>query len=393
MNILALEPYYGGSHKAFIDGLSKVSKHTWAVLTLPAHKWKWRMRHSAITFARQAAEFLKKGRTWDIVFCSDMLNLAEFTALAPVEIAGLPKVVYFHENQLTYPVRVENERDYQFAMTNLTSALVADAVWFNSQFHKDCFLDALANFLKSMPDHQPVDEIERIRAISSVYPPGIAEFPGRPAREPGPLHILWAARWEHDKNPEDFFEALGILKANDVQFKVSVIGQSFRDRPEVFGQAHGYFHDHIDHWGYQQSREDYGHALSQADVIVSTSNHEFFGIGVVEAIAAGAYPLLPNRLSYPEIFGLGRIEGAEQFFYDGTVWNLADKLSQLAARIKKGALWPATITPATLTNRFKWQNLARRYDRLSNKSAIPLTKPNFLDEQRKGPPASYCRAS
>ena len=118
MNILSLESYYGGSHKAFIDGLSKVSKHKWTILTLPAHKWKWRMRHSAITFAQQAAEALKKEQNWDIVFCSDMLNLAEFTALIPVEIASLPKVIYFHENQLTYPVRVQDERDYQFAMTN-----------------------------------------------------------------------------------------------------------------------------------------------------------------------------------------------------------------------------------------------------------------------------------
>ena len=113
MNILALEPYYGGSHRAFIDGLSKVSKHNWTLLTLPAHKWKWRMRHSAITFASQVSDLTEKSQSWDLLFCSDMLNLAEFTALAPAKIARLPKVIYFHENQLTYPVRIEDERDYQ----------------------------------------------------------------------------------------------------------------------------------------------------------------------------------------------------------------------------------------------------------------------------------------
>ena len=51
MRILALEPYYGGSHQAFLDGWSKRSCHTWTVLTLPAAKWKWRTRHAAITFA------------------------------------------------------------------------------------------------------------------------------------------------------------------------------------------------------------------------------------------------------------------------------------------------------------------------------------------------------
>jgi len=362
MNILALEPYYGGSHRAFIDGLSKASGHTWTLLTLPAHKWKWRMRHSAITFASQAAELTGKRQCFDVLFCSDMLNLAEFVALAPAGIAELPKIIYFHENQLTYPVRVEDERDYQFAMTNLTGALAADAVWFNSQFHLDSFLDALAKFLKSMPDHQPLEAIEKIRAKSSVYPPGIAEFPAGKAREPGPLRILWAARWEHDKNPEDFFEALEILKAKNVPFRLSVIGQSFRDRPAVFNQAHSDFHDHIDFWGYQQSRDDYERALCEADVVVSTANHEFFGISVVEAIAAGAYPLVPNRLSYPEILGLGRIEGAGQFFYDGTARDLAGKLSGLAERIKKDTLWPVAITPTILTDHLKWHNLAHRYD-------------------------------
>jgi glycosyltransferase involved in cell wall biosynthesis len=363
MNILALEPYYGGSHRAFIDGLSMASEHAWTLLTLPAHKWKWRMRHSAITFAARAAELTEKQQRWDLLFCSDMLNLAEFVALAPAGIAGLPKVIYFHENQLTYPVRVEDERDYQFAMTNLTSALTADAVWFNSQFHLNSFIDALAKFLKSMPDYQPLEAVEKIRAKSSVYPPGITDFPARKERVPGPMRILWAARWEHDKNPEDFFKALEILRTENVPFRISVIGQSFRDRPAVFDQAHNDFRDYIDYWGYQQSREDYEHSLCDADIVVSTANHEFFGISVVEAVAAGAYPLVPNRLSYPEILGLGRIEGAEQFFYDGTVRDLIDKLSRLAALIDTEAFWPTPISPATLTDYFRWQNLVNRYDK------------------------------
>lgn len=362
MNILALESYYGGSHKAFIDSLSKVGKHNWTILTLPANKWKWRMRHSAITFAQQAAEAFEKGQSWDIIFCSDMLNLAEFTALVPVEIASLPKVIYFHENQLTYPVRVEDERDFQFAMTNLTSALAADVVWFNSQFHMDSFLAALIRFLKSMPDNQPIQQVEKIRNKSSVYPPGIEDFPQRSPRKSGPIRILYAARWEHDKNPEDFFAALEILKKNNIRFEVSVIGQSFRDRPEIFDKAKIQFSDNIIRWGYQQSREEYVNSLLEADVIVSTANHEFFGLSVIEAVAAGVYPLVPNRLSYPEILGPGIVENTGRFFYDGTVRDLAHKLGILAARIQAGELWPASINPESLAARFKWRNLVHQYD-------------------------------
>ena len=38
------------------------------------------------------------------------------------------------------------------------------------------------------------------------------------------------------------------------------------------------------------------------DVVVSTADHEFFGIAVCEAVWAGAIPIVPNRLSYVELF-------------------------------------------------------------------------------------------
>jgi len=53
MDVLGLEPYYGGSHRAFLDGWSGASRHSWTVLSLPPRKWKWRMRHASITFAEQ----------------------------------------------------------------------------------------------------------------------------------------------------------------------------------------------------------------------------------------------------------------------------------------------------------------------------------------------------
>ncbi|MHC4221043.1 MAG: tRNA-queuosine alpha-mannosyltransferase domain-containing protein [Planctomycetota bacterium] len=369
MNILAIEPYYGGSHKAYIDGLSTASSHNWTVLTLPPYKWKWRMRHAAVTFANQIKELTAKGQCWDLIFCSDMLNLAEFKGLIPRQIRDLPCIAYFHENQLTYPVRRQSERDYQFAVTNMTTALAADKVWFNSAFHRDSFLDALLSFLKKMPDHQPFEAIEQIKQKSQVYPPGIEPIARRADRKPGPIRILWSARWEHDKNPEDFFQALKILKDSDIDFHLSVIGQQFRDVPEIFEWAHAYFKDHIEHWGYQKNRSDYLDVLRDTDVAVSTAQHEFFGIGIVEAIAAGAYPLLPQRLSYPEILGLGKTAGVEEFFYNGNSRHLADKLKDLAKQLEQnGSLWPkASVQAQGRVEKFKWKNLAPVLDKAFEK--------------------------
>ncbi len=342
MKILTLEPYYGGSHRAFLDGWQKHSGHDFSLLTLPPSKWKWRMRHAAISFAQQVNELVRHGDQWDILFCSDMLNLAEFGGLVDESIRLLPKVVYFHENQLTYPVQVEFERDYQYCMTNITTAMAADAVWFNSAFHRDEFLEAIEKFLKRMPDYQPTEVIEQICAKSSVHPPGInpakrglvcsvAKTGCTCTRFAAPVRILWAARWEHDKNPEDFFAAMKTLKVNELDFRLNIIGEQFRERPEVFDWAKAYFADHIDRWGYQSSRSEYEAALAESDIVVSTANHEFFGIGMLEAIAAGCYPILPNRLSYPSIIqSLVEDKNQQQtFLYDGTAKNLAAKLEAL----------------------------------------------------------------
>lgn len=363
MRVLAIEPYYAGSHKAFLDGWSAGSEHEWTVLELAAYKWKWRMRHSAITFAEQVRERAAGGEKWHLIFCSDMLNLAEFLGLAPRAIRDLPTIAYFHENQLTYPKRNEKERDYQFVMTNLTTAVAADSVWFNSSFHRDSFLKALRDFLQRMPDYQPMDAVGKIARKAPVYPPGIADLSPSTDRKPGPVRILWAARWEHDKRPEDFFEALKILKSKGIRFRISVIGQQFREVPEVFESGRKLFAEQIDHWGYQRSRGEYEKTLAEADLIVSTAEHEFFGISVVEAIAAGAYPVLPKRLAYPEVLGLSEDEDREEFFYDGGVKNLADRLALLAGRVEKADLQAGQQRAAQLIERFKWRNLAPILDK------------------------------
>ena len=366
MRILALEPYYGGSHKAFLDGWVRRSRHAWTVLELPAHKWKWRMRHAAVTFAERVDQALAAGASYDLLFCSDMLNLAEFLGLAPPAVRSLPSVAYFHENQLTYPVRCERERDYHFVLTNLTTALAATRVWFNSAYHRDAFLGALPKFLKRMPDHQPMHAIELIRAKSSIHSPGVDEFPPRGARQPGPLRILWAARWEHDKNPDLFFEALERLELDGVDFRISVLGERFRDAPPVFERARARFAARIDRWGYQESRGEYEAALREADVIVSTADHEFFGLSVVEAVAAGALPLLPRRLAYPEILRTpaeGFRGENDDFFYDGGAQALADRLAQLAERLERGELRSgASDRGARAVSRYAWSARAPAMD-------------------------------
>ncbi|MFG0284859.1 MAG: DUF3524 domain-containing protein, partial [Phycisphaerales bacterium JB039] len=339
MHLLALEPYHGGSHEAFLRGWREQSQHRFTLLTLPAHKWKWRMRHAAITFAEQGRELVEDGATFDAVFASDMLNLAEFRGLAPWSIASLPTICYFHENQLTYPVRVAEERDLHFALTNMASALAADAVWFNSRYHRDDFLSALEGLLGRMPGRAPRWAVERIAARARVQSPGVGQAVDGGRRAGGPLHVVWAARWEHDKNPDGFFAALRLLGEQGVDFRLSVLGERFAETPPCFDEARDDLADRIEAWGYQESSQAYLEALAKADVFVSTARHEFFGISAVEAAAGGVVPALPSRLAYPEIFADTEGRPIEQFFYGETAEDLALHLQCLSRLREDGAAW------------------------------------------------------
>ena len=363
MRVLALEPYYGGSHRAFLDGWFARSRHEWTVLSLPAHKWKWRMRHSPLTFADKIRGLWADGERWDLLFCSDMLPLAELLGLAPPELGFQPTVAYFHENQLTYPTRHDEPRDLHFAFSNLMTGLAATQVWFNSAYHRDSFLTALGEMLSRMPDHAGAEPAERIRRKCLVAGLGIRAFPPRDPRSPGPLRILWAARWEHDKDPETFFQALRQARARGAEFRISVIGEQFRTVPDVFAAAKHEFADRIDRWGYQETMQEYHAALREADVIASTARHEFFGLSVAEAISAGAYPLLPRRLAYPELLALDDLRERSEFFYDGTAKGLARRLVELSNRLQTDGLWGEDPRRAVdIVSRFHWGRLAPWFD-------------------------------
>ncbi|MBK9343133.1 MAG: DUF3524 domain-containing protein [Dehalococcoidia bacterium] len=49
-----VEPFYGGSHKAFLDGLTAHSSHEIHPLSLPDGEWRRRMRRGAQELAAAA---------------------------------------------------------------------------------------------------------------------------------------------------------------------------------------------------------------------------------------------------------------------------------------------------------------------------------------------------
>ena len=300
-HVLLLEPYYGGSHARFVDGLRRYTRHRTTLYTLPARFWKWRMHGAAVTFARRLQQERLRP---DVLFASDMLDLTTLLALARNTLAGLPVVLYMHENQLTYPPPPGTKRDLHYGWINYASMLAADRVLFNTRFHRDAFFDELPRLLKHFPDFNNLETIETLQARSQVLPLGIelaSHDPHRTTRDPGAPIVLWNQRWEYDKDPETFFRALYRLADEGLDFRVILAGENFRNVPEEFETARRRLGQRIIHYGYEPDPAAYSRLLWQADIVVSTAQHEFFGLATVEAIYCNCYPILPNRLSYPEL--------------------------------------------------------------------------------------------
>ncbi len=309
-NILALEPWHGGSHKNFLDGLTKHSGHDVRCVTMSARFWKWRMQGGAVSLARKSREILEDGFVPDLIFATDMVNLPAYLALVRDVMPRVPVVVYFHENQLTYPLPEGTARDFTYGYINYLTCLAADRVVFNSNFHREQFLEALPVLLRAFPDYTHLHSVQKIRDKSDVLHLGMRlakhdEFRAEAARarrdRGGPMTVLWNQRWEYDKNPEGFFRLMNRLDDADYKFNLILAGEHFEEQPYEFERAFERYAERILHYGYAEDFAEYSSLLHRADIVVSTSIHEFFGIAIMEAIYCGCHPLLPARLSYPEL--------------------------------------------------------------------------------------------
>jgi glycosyltransferase involved in cell wall biosynthesis len=274
------------------------------------------MRGAALHFARK----VQGPADYHGLIASNLMSLADLKALWG---ADCPKaLVYFHENQLSYPLPPGESMDYQFGFTDITTGIVADRLIFNSNTHLDAFFDALPGFIEMMPEYRPRWVIEQIRTKAAVlypgcnYPPGPANLGPWDLSQP-PL-IIWNHRWEFDKSPEVFFAALDGVLSLGLEFRLALLGENFQVVPKPFLTAREKLGARVCQYGYEPSKETYREWLRQGVVVVSTAIQENFGISVVEAIRHGCYPLLPNNLVYPELI--------PQEFHDSCLYNSQEEL-------------------------------------------------------------------
>ncbi len=306
MDVLGFEPYDDGSHRSIRELINRHSRHRWTWLTRPARGWKWRMRLAAAELVDAAARSGALDRNPDLIFATSLLSTADLRALLPKGLRDVPIVLYMHENQAAYPLsghpKVDSRRDVHFAITNLTSALSADLVVWNSRHNRDSFLSGMSAILKRASAVELAGWEDRIENKSFVSWPPVeappAEQPGRASD--GAVRVAWPHRWEHDKGPAELLEIAGRL-SDELNLRWTILGWRFPAVPPELAEFERRFAARIDHMGFEPDRRRYWEHLARCDWVLSTARHEYFGVAVVEALLAGCLPWLPQRLSYVEL--------------------------------------------------------------------------------------------
>ena len=408
MRILLVEPWESGSHLAWATGYQASSRHEVHIVGLPGELWRWRLRGGALPLADKISNWIERNGQPDLLLVSGLVDVAELVGLTRRSLApDVGVVIYQHESQLVYPVANGNF-DQGAALRNWMSWCAADLVLFNSYHHLRAVGDALPGFVTNLPDKTHLPMLDHVLSRFEVFPVGVdlthvtdldpvrpAETTRRPRRRPkrsdstrsrerngssssgdetpldqfatsalsaarrsGPPVILWPHRWERDKDPGAFLAGLDKVVAAGLEFRLVLAGQ---DPPGGSAQAVAERDEAERRFGSwtlvsgELERDEYLAALARCDLVVSCARHEFFGVAVVEAVASGCVPLLPNALSYPELI---RPPWHQHVLYEPGTFG--SRLVDAVARIDE--LQSATLGLAQSMRRFDWSTMARVYD-------------------------------
>jgi glycosyltransferase involved in cell wall biosynthesis len=291
-HIWLLSAYRSDSHAAWADWLTgNLAGIDWYVRELPGRHFAWRIRGNPLSWLDGLP-----GETPDRILATSMVDLATLKGLHP-RLAGVPADYYFHENQFAYPRSDQQVTSIEARMVQLYGALAADRLFFNSGYNRRTFLEGVHELLERMPDHVPNGIGERLAAKCRILPVPVEFVPPSDDRDEG--LVVWNHRWEYDKHPDLFADAMLALADQGVNFRLALLGPRPVEPPGALVRLRERLGERIVADG-KLARQEYEQVLGRAAIAVSTARHEFQGLGMLEAAGAGARPLVPDALCYPE---------------------------------------------------------------------------------------------
>lgn len=365
MKVLLLSAYDADSHKRWRRGLvAAIPDWQWTVLSLPPRYFSWRVRGNSLSWGRgEALATLRQ--PFDLIVTTSMTDLASLRGFVP-ELCRVPTAVYFHENQFDYPCTEDAVPSVEPQLLNIYTALCGDLLLFNSEYNRSTLLEGAELLLHKLPDQVPTGICQEIADKSRVLPVPLepAAFLGAGGQkntgEKGArVTFVWNHRWEHDKGPDILLAALRRFGRQQIPFTLHVVGQQFRRQPAEFAHIRKLLDKlgALGAWGYRESLAEYRQLLAQSHGVISTARHDFQGLSVLEAVAAGCQPLVPDNLAYPEWFGRGGWRYSDDV--ESCAAHLCNAMVRCARRVESGE----PLTVPDISN-MSWEVMAGDYRQL-----------------------------
>lgn len=323
-------------------------------MLLPPRYFSWRMRGAPLSAL--AMDPVALSGEYVLIVATSSVDLATLQSIHPT-LRNTKSILYFHENQFDYPKANQPQTVVDWQMVSIYSAIRADRVVFNTDYNRTSFLYGAKRLFKKLPDLVPKNVMSDIEKKSSVLPVSILASPitsERSINESNDLvKVLWNHRWEWDKSPELLKAIIRETAVRKLPIQFIITGQQFRTSPKDFDEIKTQYSECIFHIGFVENNNDYVAMMSQCSIVLSTAIHEFQGISVLEAVSQGCVPLLPNRLSYTEIFN-------GQYLYN-CEGEIDEQASSAVSQLQS---WLANeLPPAPNVSRFLEENLTQDYQK------------------------------
>jgi hypothetical protein len=311
LDILALEPFYGGVRKLMLETLIRCSRHRWTVLKLPPRRIERRLTAAATWFSEQLT------RHWvgqvDLLFTSEALNLSDFYRFMP-NLARKPAVVYFHSNQLP---PVQNQKDDGLHLVNLNSAQAATEIWFNSLFHLRDFLTRASALVARHPELSSRNPMPELTSKAHLMTP-----------------------------PIDWHQAESIAKGKEIRRGKRLVFVDTRDADvKLINSAFNILTRRAERWQFitvgpveelsmdiprrtvsEKDEQAQMLAMHECGVMISTKIGAPCDQYAIRGLAAGCFPIWPQTGVYPEL--LPEVLHPH-CLYDGTPMKLASLMQDV----------------------------------------------------------------